>query len=213
MRKIWSVIFILLFLFMTGCRTQTEVKDKRTVVKEEFMVNSFKWGSSWEKIKSEPQMKEYNIIRDDGNRFVVEINNFEYLEQKGKLILLFSNSESSFPASGLIQAYFAYDDDIEKTLIEKSEEVYGERKDFFLDKKGIENPLNPPAWYCEETLEKSLNEKEKEEYLKKYEGKGYDETRIDALLRGPLVIITVDEEKNVIRFQGNDAAVVENLRK
>lgn len=124
------------------------------------------------------------------------------------MALLFSNSESSFPATGFVQAYFKYDEAVEKEIIENGEKIYGERKGFFLDEKGIENPLNPPAWYCEETLEKSLNKNEKKEFLKRYES-----TRIDALLRGPLVIITVDEEKNVIRFSGNNAAVVRNLRK
>ena len=213
MRKLCVLFFILSIVFMTGCGNQTKKQNEGAIVDKSFVVNSIKWGSSWESVKDSSELSGYKIVKDDGNRFIIELSNYEYLGQTGKLTMLFSNSESSFPATGFIQAYFEYDDAVEKEIIEDGEKIYGERKGFFLDEKGIENPLNPPAWYCEETLEKSLNEKEKEEFLKKYEGKGYEDTRIDALLRGPLVIITVDEEKNVIRFLGNDAAVVENLRK
>lgn len=211
MKKLWCIVFILLLTFSSGCETQKE--SKKTIVSEEFTINSINWGSSWESVMNEPQLKKCKIVTDDGNRFVTELDNFEYLGQKGTLKMLFSNEESSFPASGLIQAYFKYDDGAEKEIIKEAEKIYGERKDFFLDKNGVENPLNPPAWYSVETLEGSLTETEKQEYLKLFENKNYDETRIDALLRTPLVIITLDEENNTIRFQGNEAAVAENLKK
>ena len=212
MRKSLLLLFCVLLVFVTGC-DETQNEGGINIVDEKFIVNSVMWGSSWESVKDEPQLKGYKVIKDDGNRFVIEIDEFEYLGQKGKLRMEFSEWDKSFPSSGLIQAYFGYDENIEEEIIATGVEIYGERKSFFLDKDGIENPLNPPAWYSETTIEDSLSEEEKEEYLKYIDDKIYHETQIDAYLRGPLVVITVEEEKNMIRFQGNSAAVVENLKK
>lgn len=166
MRKLYVLSFILSIVFITGCGNQIKQQDKETTVDKSFVVNSIKWGSSWESVKDYSVLSGYKIVKDDGNRFIIELSNYEYLGQTGKLAMLFSNSESSFPATGFVQAYFKYDEAVEKEIIENGEKIYGERQVFFLDEKGIENPLNPPAWYCEETLEKSLNENEKKEFLK-----------------------------------------------
>lgn len=213
MKKLCLMFVISALVFATGCDNQSNKQNEEPVVDEAFIVNSIKWGSSWESVEDYPELSDCKIITDDGNRVVVEIDDYEYLNQKGKLRMLFADSEASFPSTGFIQAYFGYDEAVEKAIVEEGERIYGERKDFFSDEQGVENPLSPSAWYSEATLEKTLNEKEKEEYLKKYEGKGYDETQMKALLRVPLVVITVDEENNIIRFQGNGAAVTENLGK
>lgn len=211
MKRLFIIPFILSLLFTAGCETQTNSDEG--IVNEKFMIHSVQWGTSWDEIKDVPQLNEYTVVRDDGNIFAIKLEQFECFGQNGTLLLMFSVSEDSLPASGLVQAYFQYEDAAEQDVIAECEKIYGERQSFFLDKNGIENPLNPPAWYSEETLEDSLSETEKQEYLNYFEGKNIDETRIDALLRQPLVIVTPDEDNNVIRFQGNDAAIVENLRK
>lgn len=209
MKRIGVVFIILSLTIITGCRNQDGLSEN--AADDKFIVNSTQWGTAWSDVKDTPQLKGYNIAVDDGNRFVVELNDYEYLGQSGKLMMQFSQGETSFPSSGLIKAYFAYDEENEKEIIEEGEKIYGERKTFFSDKNGVENPLNPPAWYSDETVESSLSESEKEEYRKHFEEQ--DETRIDAAMRSPLVIITVREDQNVIEFQGSAAAVVENLKK
>lgn len=211
MKRLCIIPVILSLLFIAGCEVQTD--SDTGIVNEKFMIHSVKWGTSWDDIKDAPQLNEYTVVRDDGNIFAVKSENVECFGQNGTLLLMFSVSEDSLPATGLVQAYFQYEDAAEQAVIAECEKIYGERQSFFLDKNGIENPLNPPAWYSEEMLEGSLSETEKQEYLHYFEGKNIDETRIDALLRQPLVIVTPDEDNNVIRFQGNDAAIVENLRK
>lgn len=67
--------------------------------------------------------------------------------------------------------------------------IYGERKSYFLDKNGVENPLNPSAWYSNENMDNSLKADERAYYEKLLSDKGVEETRADAILRGPLVVI------------------------
>ena len=197
-------------LVLLGCGCNSE-NVKKSEVDENFIVNSVKWGTSWIDVKDE--VKGYKIIKEDSNRTIIEIDNYVYLKINGKLMMEFSSEAENFPAVGFIQAYFVYNAEDEESLIENGERIYGKRKDYFIDKNGIENPLNPSAWYCNETIEKSLSEKEKTEYTNLFNKKNYDDTRIDAILRGPLVIISVDEEKHMVRFQGNSAAVVANIKR
>ena len=74
----------------------------------------------------------------------------------------------------------------------------------------MENPLNLPSWFSEETIEDSLTEKEMGHYLEILDG--VEKTRIDAIMRGPLVVISVDADKDMVVFRGDDAAKVKNLR-
>ena len=67
--------------------------------------------------------------------------------------------------------------------------IYGERKSYFLDKNGVENPLNPSDWYSNENMDNSLKADERAYYEKLLSDKGVEETRADAILRGPLVVI------------------------
>ena len=210
MKRLLGIICIILIVAMTGCSNGNDENATASIVDEKFMFYSLPWGETWDNVKDYPQLASGQVIVDDGNRFAVEIENTEFLGVTGKTVLLFAASETAFPSSGLIKAFFAYDDADEEKLIAEGEKAYGERKDFFLDKDGIENPLNPPAWYSEETMEESLTETEKNNYLELLEG--VEETQADAMMRGPLVVISVDEDNDTVTFIGSSAAKVKNLK-
>ncbi len=194
---------------MTGCGNAKE-ESKNNIVDEKFMLYSMQWGEPWENVKENPLLASAKEIKDDGNIFSVEIEDTEFLGINGKTVLMFSVSENSFPLLGLQKAYFLYDNGSEGKLISKGEEIYGERKMFYLDKNGVENPLNVPSWFSEESLESSLTENEIDHYLEILDG--VEKTRIDAIMRGPLVVISVDADKDMVVFHGDDAAKVKNLR-
>ncbi len=209
MKKI--IFFVLAFILaLTGCSGVAE-QTKENVTEEKFIVNSMRWGTSWQ--DAQKVLENYKIAKEDSNRVAIEIEKYTYLGVNGKLMMEFSVAENSFPAAGFTQAYFVYDEGDEEILLNAGEREYGERKNFFLDKNGVENPLNPPAWYSSETLEESLSEEEMDAYRKVLDGKDIEPTRMDAIMRGPLVVISVSEEINMVRFQGDKAAIVENLRK
>lgn len=210
MKKIISVFLVLTVMLITGCGNNTTDSLNKNVVEDKFLIHSLSWGDTWENIEKEGTLKHEKTIRDDGNMYAAQFGDTEFLGVTGKTILMFDVAETSFPSVGLQSAYFVYDEKDEDRIIEESEKLYGERKEYFLDKDGIENPLNPPAWYSKETVEGSLSNEEKEKYLEYLQDA--EKTRIDALMRSPLVIITLDEEENMIRFQASDAAVVKNIK-
>ena len=63
----------------------------------------------------------------------------------------------------------------------------------------------------DDTIESVLTEQEKEYFLDTA-AKGKEQTRIDAILRSPLVSIRLDEDNNTIEFNGNNAAIVSFIR-
>lgn len=198
---------------LSGCRDG----ENNSLVDEKFTFYSAQWGESWEDVQKNSDLPEGEVVTDDGNRFVVQIEGAEFLGVKGTAVMLFSQPESSYPKTGFTQVSFTYDDKDEEKLISEGEKIYGERKNYFLDKDGIENPLNLPSWYSEETIERTLSDEEKEEYTeiiksKKSELVKDNPTYIDAIIRGPLVIISVNEDENRVIIQGDDAAAVRNLK-
>ncbi len=109
--------------------------------------------------------------------------------------------------AGLVTVMVQYEEEYEKTLLTKLEELYGERKNAYIDKNGVENPINPAGWVSDDTIEDVLTEEEKEYYINMFP-KDYEQTRLDAALRSPLASIRFDEERNLIEFNGNDASIV-----
>lgn len=204
--KILSGIFCILLISITaGCGKNNNNKTSD----ENFMLHSLKWGETWETIKDDPQLSSYSVLRDDGRSLAIEIEGTELLGVNGKTRLMFDNNTS--PSSGLVSAYFLYGDQDENTLITECEKVFGERTDSYTDKNGVENPIQPSGWYSPETVESSLTDEERDKYLEL--SGDIEQSRLDALLRQPLVIITVDEDNNIISFSGNSAAVINNLTK
>ena len=140
MKKICSIICLMLALAITGCGVTVGNISGHGIVDEKFMVHSLPWGEKWENIKDTSILTSAQTIIDDGNRFAVEIAETEFLGLKGRMVLEFSESENAFPASGLTNIYFAYEEQQEQSLLEQGEKIYGERKNYFLDKNGVENP-------------------------------------------------------------------------
>ena len=186
--------------------------NAENLVDEKFMVLSLPWGEKRESIKDRSALSTANVVVDDGNRFVIEISNAEFLGVNGIMRLLFSVSNDAFPNVGLVKAYFSYDEKDEKEILTQGNKIYGERKSFFPDKNGIENPLNPPAWYSDENMDNSLAADERAYFEKLLSDKGVEETRADAIIRGPLVVISVNEDDNIVTINGNKAADIFNLR-
>ncbi len=212
MKRIFGIVCVAFILLVTGCSNTINKNPIDSTVDEKFMVYSIPWGELWEDVKDKELLKEAKVIADDGNRFAVEIEEAEFLKVKGKMVLHFSVSENSFPNLGLIKVYFGYDDKDEKVLLEQGKKLYGKRKEFFLDKNGIENPLNPSAWYSEESIDENLTEKERTYFSNILKERSIEETRADAIMRGPLVVISVHEDRNMIEISGDNAAKVKNLR-
>ena len=212
MKRIFGIICVAFILLASACSNRTNETQANSIVDEKFMIYSLQWGELWENVKGKEFLKEAKVIADDGNRFAVEIEEAEFLKVKGKMVLNFSVSENSFPNLGLVKVYFGYDDKDEKMLLEQGKKLYGKRKEFFLDKNGIENPLNPSAWYSEESIDKNLTEEERAYFSKILKEHSVEETRADAIMRGPLVVISVHEDRNMIEISGDNAAKVKNLR-
>ena len=188
------------------------ISNAKNLVNEKFMILSLPWGEKWENIKMQDIFSQANIVVNDGNRFAVELENVEFLGVTGKMLLVFSGSTASFLAVGFLEAHFNYDEKDEKEMLSQGNKLYGERKSYFLDKNGIENPLNPSAWYSDENMENSLSADERAYFEKLLKDKGVEESRADAIIRGPLVVISVHESDNVITINGNNAACIFNLR-
>ena len=212
MKRVWIIVLIVFTLMLTGCNETAEITKYDSIVNEKFMVFSIQWGKTWDSVKNASQLTSAKIIKNDRNIFAVEIEEAEFLGIKGKMMLQFSVLETSFPSVGFVRACFSYDDKDEKVLLEQGKKLYGKRKEFFLDKNGIENPLNPPAWYSDENIEESLTLGEKEYFSKILNQNGIEETRTDAIMRGPLVVISVDENTNMVEIDGGNAAKITNLR-
>ena len=212
MKRIFGIVCVAFILLVTGCSNTINKNPIDSTVDEKFMVYSIPWGELWEDVKDKELLKEAKVIANDGNNFAVKIEEAEFLKVKGEMVLHFSVSENSFPNLGLIKVYFGYDDKDEKVLLEQGKKLYGKRKEFFLDKNGIENPLNPSAWYSEESIDENLTEKERTYFSNILKERSVEETRADAIMRGPLVVISVHEDRNMIEISGDNAAKVKNLR-
>lgn len=189
-----------------------DISNAENLVDEKFIILTLPWGEKWENIKDRSALSTASVVVDDGNRFAIEISNAEFLGVSGKMVLQFSVSNDAFPNVGLVKAYFSYDEKDEKEVLAQGNKIYGERKSYFLDKNGIENPLNPSAWYSDENMDNSLESDERAYYEKLLSNKDVEETRADAILRGPLVVISVNEDDNIVTINGNKAADIFNLR-
>ena len=189
-----------------------DISNAENLVDGRFMILSLPWGEKWENIKDRSALSTASVVVDDDNRFVIEISNAEFLGVNGIMKLLFSGSNDAFPSVGLVKAYFNYDEKDEKEVLAQGNKIYGERKSYFLDKNGFKNPLNPPAWYGDENMDNSLAADERAYFEKLLNARGVEKTRADAIIRGPLVVISVNEDDNIVTIAGDNAAKIFNLR-
>ena len=117
-----------------------------------------------------------------------------------------------FQVVGGTTKLLSYKEENEKEVIAQGNKMYGERKNYYLDEKGIQNPLSPSAWYSAENVENSLSADERAYFEKLLNDKGVEKTRADAIIRGPLVVISVSESDNIVTIDGNNAAKIFNIR-
>jgi len=198
---------LLMALLLTGCTTADYTKQG----KGDFKFCSLEWGADWETVQKSPVFENADI-KENGNRKIIKPENGEYLGiPTGDIGLVFDTNGVGNTA-GLVAVMVQFEEENEKALLTKLEELYGERKTAYKDKNGVENPINPAGWVSDETIESVLTEEEKEFYLDMVVPQGKEQTIIDALLRSPLVSIRVDEENNFIEFNGNDAAIVAYIK-
>ncbi len=207
MKKLFALFSAILVLMLVGCNAteqsqQTEIGD--------FKFCSLEWGTDWETVQKSDMLQNADI-KANGNRKTVKLKNVKYLEIPINDIGVIFDTNKVGDTAGLITVVAHYEEEYEKTLLTKLEELYGERKSTYTDKNGVENPINPAGWVSSDTIESVLTEQEKEYFLDMIP-EGMEQTRIDALLRSPLVSIRVDEESNIIDFNGNYASIVALIR-
>lgn len=208
MKKLFVLISVVFALLLAGCNTN---EPTQRAEKGDFKFSSFEWGTDWETVKQSDTFRNADILKENGNRKTVKLENGEYLGiPTGDIGLVFDTNGVGTTA-GLVTVMVQFEEEHEKTLITKLEELYGERKNSYTDKNGVENPINPAGWVSNDTIEDVLAEEEKEYYLGMFP-EGYEQTRIDALLRAPLASVRLDEERNFIEFNGNNAAIVSYIQ-
>jgi len=208
MKKLFALFLVVLALLVVGCNT---TKPNQQAEKGDFEFCSLEWGVDWETVQKSNIFQNADILKENGNRKTVKLKNCEYLGTPIGDIGLVFDTNGVGDVAGLVTVIAQYEEEYEKTLLTKLEELYGERKNAYIDKNGVENPINPAGWVSNDTIESVLTEREKEYYLNMLP-EGYEQTRIDALLRSPLVSIRLDEERNFIDFNGNDAAIVSYIQ-
>ena len=204
MKKLF-VLFSVLALLLVGCNT---TKQNQQAEKGDFKFCSLEWGTDWETVqKSNIFQKAKYEITENGHRQVVKIEGLEYLGVKLEMVGLSFDVANVTKANGLNSVFLQFSEENEDVLLTKLIELYGDRKSAYIDKNGVENGINPAGWVSNDTIENVLTEEEKEYYISMFP-KDYEQTRLDANLRSPLVSIRFDEERNLIEFNGSTASVV-----
>lgn len=207
MKKLLVLFSVISVLLSAGCGT--DLQGQQTD-KGDFTFCSLEWGADWETIQKSDVFKNADI-KESGNRKIVKSENGEFQGVPTGDIGLVFDTNGIGDTAGLVTVMVQYEDKYEKNLLTGLEKLYGERKNTYTDKNGVENPINPAGWVSDDTIESVLTEQEKEYFLDTA-AKGKEQTRIDAILRSPLVSIRLDEDNNTIEFNGNNAAIVSFIR-
>ena len=202
-RKISLYGLVLVCILLAGAFYGCTGKETDTA---DFTFHSAVWGMTREEVQNIAGLS--GTAAENGPNVIVE--NTEYMGVKVTAGLSFDDNEDS-TTYGLYQIVLKYQDEDEQTLITSMERVYGERKSSFNDKNGMENPISPAGWVSSETLEEALSEKEIEKLKELYPN--VEKTRMDAVLRQPLVKITLSEEENIVTFSGSAASTAASLKR
>ncbi len=203
MKKLFALFSVVLALLLVGCNA---TKQSQQAEKGDFKFCSLEWGTDWETVqKSDILQNAKYEITENGHRQVVKIEGLEYLGVKLEMVGL--SFDVANVTNGLNSVFLQFSEENEDLLLTKLIELYGERKSAYIDKNRVENPINPAGWVSNDTIENVLTEEEKEYYISMFP-KDYEQTRLDANFRSPLVSIRFDEERNLIEFNGSAASVV-----
>lgn len=84
------------------------------------------------------------------------MENGKYLDTPIGDIGLVFDTNGVGDTAGLVTVMVQYEEEYEKTLLTKLEELYGERKNAYIDKNGVENPINPAGWVSNDTTENKV---------------------------------------------------------
>ena len=194
MKKRWMALLITASL--AGC-------SAAPAASADFTFCGAQWGSSWEEVSETVGLT--GETQESAGRQIVEIGETEFLGVTVEAALQFDSEESETP--GLCNVAVSYQEEDEATLIENLEKLYGPRQTSYQDEIGTEIPLQPAGWVSEKTMDSELSEEEKD-----FVGQmnpDVESTRLDAVLRQPLVTIQLDEDENRVMFSGSTAAAVE----
>lgn len=206
MKRLFVIISVVFALLLVGCNTNKQSE------KGDFKFYSLEWGSDWETTQENENLKNAKYeVTENGPRQIVKLEDLEYLGVKLEVVGLAFDIGEKAETNGLYSIFLQFSEENEEIMLTKLTELYGKPKNAYTDKNGVENPINPAGWVSSDTIEDILTEEEKEYYLDMLP-KGYEQTRIDALLRSPLVSIRFDKDRNMVEFNGNNASVVSYIQ-
>ncbi|MBR2476983.1 MAG: hypothetical protein IKB50_02475 [Clostridia bacterium] len=204
MKRLFVLFSLVLSLILSGCNTS----QPQQAEKGDFKFCSLEWGTDWETVQKSDIFKDAQYeVTENGHRQVVWVDGLEYLGVKSEMAGLVFDVANVTTANGLSSIFFQFSEEDEEVLLSELTELYGERKTAYLDKNGVENPINPAGWVSEDTVESVLTEEGRAYYISMFP-EDYEQTRLDANLRSPLVSIRFDEERNFVEFNGSVASVV-----
>ena len=146
-------------------------------------------------------------INENEQRQTVILKDLEYLGVKLDMIAMAFDIGEKNQIKGLNSVVIQYAEENEETLLTELTKLYGDPKTTYTDKNGVENPIAPMGWVSSDTIEDVLTEQEKE-YCLSLLPKEYEQNRIDAFLRSPLVLLKFDKNNNMIEFNGNNASFI-----
>ncbi len=197
------VMFLTLALFLSlGCAQAASEAEPVS-----FCFPGTAWGMTWEEV----QQAAYTGVEaqvSGAQRQVVSLSQIEWLDTTVDVRMQFDAQDSRTP--GLCNVYVIYREEDEQALIEKLEALYGEGQDGFLDENGVINPLHFPSWAQPQSMKSVLSEEEMAFYQEMC--RDIEQSRVDAILRQPLAIISLYEEDNLVCYQGNTAAAVKYIQ-
>lgn len=209
MKRLFVIVSVIFALLLVGCNTPKPNKQSET---GDFKFYSLEWGSDWETAQENENLKNAKYeVTENGPRQIVKLEDLEYLGVKLEVVGLAFDIGEKAETNGLHSVFLQFSEENEEILLTKLTELYGEPQNAYTDKNGVENPINPAGWVSSDTIEDILTEEEKEYYLDMLPT-GYEQTRIDALLRSPLVSIRFDKDRNMVEFNGNNASVVSYIQ-
>lgn len=206
MKKPLALLLVIPTFLLASCNSN------QLAEKGDFKFCSLEWGADWETVQKSEHLQntEYEVT-ENGQRQLVKIEGFEYLGAKLDMLGLAFDIGEETETKGLHSVFLQFAEDDEETLLTEFTELYGEPKNSYTDRNGVEIPINPAGWVSSETIEDVLSDEEKEYYISMFPA-DYEQTRLDALLRSPLVSIRFDSERNLIEFNASDATVVAYIK-
>lgn len=210
MKKLCLLCSIVVVLLFAGC---TPANQTQQTEPDNFRFDSLDWGSDWETVREHENVKTATYeVSENGQRQTVKLEGLEYLGITVDAAGFVFDTDAETETTGLHHVFLQFSEEDEERLLEKLTEQYGEPKTSYTDKNGVENPITPVGWVSHDTLEDGFTEEELVYYLEML-SKDYEQTRVEALLRSPLVSIRFDKDRNLVEWDGSTASVAAFVKK